>query len=109
MQSHVKKPNNWMVFVTLIKGFATVSILLIPNGFYHGGWLFSSVVLIFSMILHIICLNLLLESSDKVGGSLSDVGAEVFGIFGKAAWDILIAISQAGFSIPQIVFILQNI
>ena len=77
-----------MVFAWLLKGFITTGILLIPNGFYNGGWLLSIIILLLSMTMHLICMNLLLAANDKVGGSLLDIGSEALGHSGRFIWNI---------------------
>lgn len=108
MKTHVKKLSNFMVFFTLLKGFIATGVLFLPNGFYNGGWVFSTCVLIFSMILTLICINLLMNVAEKHPGSYSDLGRKSMGRCGKYLCDLTLALSQTGFVIGHIVFIFQN-
>jgi proton-coupled amino acid transporter len=80
---HVKKLSDMATFFTLVKGFVSTGVLFLPNGFYNGGWLFSILCMIFSMLLTLVCLLMLIIANEKVGGSYSDMGSKSLGVFGK--------------------------
>jgi solute carrier family 36 (proton-coupled amino acid transporter) len=67
MKGHVKKLDNFMTFFTLLKGFIGTGVLFLPNGFYNGGWLFSTLILTLSMVISLICINMLMEVAEKHG------------------------------------------
>jgi solute carrier family 36 (proton-coupled amino acid transporter) len=106
--SHLKKLSDFATFFTLVKGFVATGVLFLPNGFYNGGWLFSTIWMIFSMILTLICLLMLIIANEKVGGSYSELGFKALGKPGKIIWDITLALSQFGFCTVQTIFIYQN-
>ena len=54
-----------MTYFTLVKGFVCTAILYLPESFYKGGWLFSTISITVSLILNLISMNLLLEVRDK--------------------------------------------
>jgi proton-coupled amino acid transporter len=108
MKGHVTKLSNTMTFFTLLKGFIGTGVLFLPNGFYNGGWLFSSIALTCSMLLTLSCITLLMSVAGKQSTSYSDLGRRSMGQIGKFLCDLTLALSQTGFVIGHIVFILQN-
>ena len=60
-------------FFSLFKGFIGTGILFLPNGFKDGGWLFSIIILIFSVIISYICMDKMIKSKVAHGGTYMDL------------------------------------
>jgi len=70
----VKKLGPLATSFTIFKGFVCTGILYMPKDFINGGWLFSAICVILSLILTLYCAGLLLECRAKFGGSFPDIG-----------------------------------
>jgi proton-coupled amino acid transporter len=114
----VGKVGSFKAFMMLFKGFVGTAILFLPNGFYNGGWLFSTLVLTFSGFLTGICITKLIDTRKAAGGgSYSQLGVKAYGARGKILVDISVACSQVlfqinlqiGFVIAYVVFVSQNL
>lgn len=93
-------------YFTVVKGFIATGILYIPKAFVDGGWLFTSFSMLLAAILSMHCATLLIDARRKSGAkSYSDLGYITFGKSGKAMVDLLIAVSQIGFTVAYIYFI----
>jgi solute carrier family 36 (proton-coupled amino acid transporter) len=86
--SDIKKLGPWATAFTLFKGFVATGILYMPKNFVNGGWLFSAIALFMALFVTLLCIRLLLEVRNKVGGSFSDIGAKTYGKCGKVMVDI---------------------
>lgn len=53
---------------TIFKGFVATGILYVPKDFKNGGYLFTPITLIASLIATLYCAKLLLEVNDRLGG-----------------------------------------
>ena len=94
---------------TIFKGFVCTGILYMPGNFVNGGYGFSAIALIGSLILSTYCAKLLLEVYEEIGGSLPEIGQKVYGMPGKIAVDICLFSSQFGFVCAYIYFISSQI
>ena len=89
-----------MTFFTLIKGFIGTGILYLPMSFYDGGYLFSPIAMIISLILTQVCIIKLIRATDNCKAkSFSDLGLKAYGQTGKTAVGIFLILSQAGFTV----------
>ena len=80
-----------------------------PKDFVNGGWLFSAVCIIGSLIVTLYCASLLLQCREKYGGSFPEIGYAVYGKWGKLLVDISLVASQYGFVTAYIYFIASQI
>ena len=94
---------------TIFKGFVCTGILYMPKDFINGGWLFSAICVILSLILTLYCASLLLECRQKFGGSFPDIGFAVYGKTGRRLVEISLVASQYGFVSAYIYFIASQI
>ena len=76
-----------------------------PKDFVNGGWLFSAVCVIASLIVTLYCAHLLLQCRAKYGGSFPEIGYAVYRKWGKLLVDISLVASQYGFVTAYIYFI----
>ena len=65
--------------------------------------------MLFSVVLTFYCINLIIVTKLKVGGSYSDIGMKAWGRFGKYSTDLAITVAQTGFTCAYVVFIAQNL
>lgn len=98
----------WATAFTIFKGFVATGILYMPVDFINGGYIFSLITILLSLVLTLYCAKLLIEVHDKLGGSFSDMGKVCYGIWGKTAVDISLAGSQIGFTCAYVYFIATN-
>ena len=80
-----------------------------PKDFVNGGWLFSAICVIGSLIATLYCAHLLLQCRAKFGGSFPEIGQAVYGKWGKLMVDISLVASQYGFVTAYIYFIASQI
>jgi amino acid permease len=60
-----------------------------PLNFVNGGWLFSAICIVLSMIWTLWCAKMLIEVHHTVGGgSFPEIGQKVYGKTGKVLTDI---------------------
>jgi len=105
----VKKLGAIATAFSIFKGFVGTGILYMPLNFVNGGYVFSPVALVLSVLLTLYCSKLLLETREKVGGSFSEIGLKTLGPKGKILVDIMLATSQIGFVTAYIYFICSNL
>jgi proton-coupled amino acid transporter len=80
-----------------------------PKGFRNGGWLFSTLALIFACILTTYCILLLLKVRNHCGnGNYRQLGQRSMGRIGGYLVDVALMISQASFTCAFVVFIVTN-
>lgn len=102
--------NGMETYCTLLKGFVATGMLYVPKAFVDGGWLFSSVCMAVAAMLTAHCGLLILDARRKGRAkSYSDLALITLGPSGKAMVDIMIAVSQIGFTVAYIYFIVENI
>ena len=53
---------------TIFKGFVATGILYVPKDFYNGGYIFTPITLIASLIVTLYCSKLLLQVNERLGG-----------------------------------------
>jgi len=75
----VKQLSNIKAFFTLFKGFIAVGILFLPNGFSNGGWLFSTILMVFSYLLSYYCIHLMITTKLQHGGNFMELGQKAWG------------------------------
>lgn len=91
--SKEKKNGSIKTVFTIFKSFIGTGILFLPAFFKDGGWLFGSVVLIFSVIISYYCMDLLIRVKLEHGGTFMEIGEKAWGKFGKITADISLALS----------------
>lgn len=96
-------------FFTLLKGFVAAGVLFLPKGFVTGGWLFSSIALIASCLLTIVCALKLVAIRKKYKISYSDIGFKAYGLPGKIAVDFFLAFTQTIFVCAYVTFIVTSV
>ena len=80
----IEKLNNFQVYISLVKGFIGTAVLYLPNNYYTGGYGFTTLAIIVSMILTMWCSSLLLTAKAELGAkSYPDIGYKCFGEAGK--------------------------
>lgn len=94
---------------TIIKAFIGSGVLFLPKAFENGGWLFSTLVMVFMAVLTQITIMRLVECRQRVVGSYSFVGFKAYGRKAQVAVDICLILSQAGFCCVYIAFIARNV
>jgi solute carrier family 36 (proton-coupled amino acid transporter) len=98
---------SWETYITLLKGYIACGILYGPKAFQNGGWLFSSIIMIFSGVFSAMCSIMLVNVGLKKGNIFS-YGVLVERVFGKKARNILdamIAMTQYSFTVVSGFFI----
>lgn len=107
---NVKKLGPIATCFTIFKGFVATGILYVPKDFYNGGYIFSPVTLIASLIVTLYCAKLLLTVNDRVGGgSFPEMGFKAYGKPGKIFVEIVLVASQFGFCTAYVYFIASQI
>jgi len=106
----VKLLGPWATAFTIFKGFVASSILYMPKNFINGGYIFSPIALICSLLLTIHCAKLLLNTRKELGGNLSfsQIGEKTWGRFGKILVDVTLIGSQMSFCVAYPYFITKN-
>ena len=105
-KKEVKKLGTWATAFTVFKGFVATGILYMPLNFLNGGYGFSAISIMTSLVMTLYCAHLLLEIHEKVGGgSFPEIGYKIYGTKGKIATDCSLFASQFGFVCAYIYFI----
>lgn len=69
-------------------------ILYVPKDFKNGGYLFTPITLILSLVLTLYCAKLLLQVNDKLGGgSFPEMGFKAYGKPGRIFVEIVLVAS----------------
>ncbi|CAI2361779.1 unnamed protein product [Moneuplotes crassus] len=105
----IGKLSDIQTFFSLIRAYLVIGILVVPNGYFNGGWVFSNLCLLLSLLFTMGCSLLLLKISEKYPGSYSELGYLAFGAPGKFLCDLAIFASQIGFTFPYFVYIWDNV
>ena len=91
---------------TIFKGFVATGILYVPKDFYNGGYIFTPITLIASLIITLYCAKLLLAVNDRIGGgSFPEMGFKAYGKPGKIFVEVVLVASQFGFCTAYVYFI----
>uniref|UniRef100_A0A060TCD4 ARAD1D35376p n=1 Tax=Blastobotrys adeninivorans TaxID=409370 RepID=A0A060TCD4_BLAAD len=94
----------------IIKSFVGTGVLFLPRGFYNGGLLFSSLLLVTVSCVSTWCFHLLITAKDAVGvNSFGDIGGALYGPKMRHLILSSIVISQIGFAAAYIVFTSENL
>lgn len=96
-------------FFTLLKGFIATAVFFLPRNFYNGGWLWSTICIIFSMLLTLICTQKLVEIKEQYNLSFTGVGVKAMGLTGKIMVDVTLCTSQFLFVCAYISFICESL
>ncbi|CAE8624494.1 unnamed protein product [Polarella glacialis] len=103
---------NVSAFVTIMKSFIGMGILTLPYATAKGGWILGPLALIFVAGLSHHCMGLLV----KLGGSATTktvsfgrLAAQICGPSTKILVDVCIIVTQFGFAIAELIFIVQNV
>ena len=62
----VKKMTSFETYIALLKGYCSISILLLPKAFLHGGWLASAAFELGAAIITTICVMKLVQVGLKL-------------------------------------------
>lgn len=108
-QSTAAKTTTTKAVLLLLKSFVGTGVLFLPKAFLNGGFLFSSMVLLFAATLSYWCFLLLIRSRVAVGvSSYGDVGGVLYGDRMRRIILFSIVFSQIGFAAAYIVFTSEN-
>ena len=64
----VKKLGPIATCFTIFKGFVATGILYVPKDFKNGGYIFTPITLIGSLVATLYCAKLLLQVHERLGG-----------------------------------------
>jgi amino acid permease len=106
---NVKKLGPLATCFTIFKGFVATGVLYVPKDFKNGGYIFTPITLVASMVLTLYCAKLLLEVHAKTGGSFPSMGFKAYGKPGKIFVEIVLVASQFGFCTAYVYFIASQI
>lgn len=105
-----KKMSTSKAVLLLLKSFVGTGVLFLPRGFDNGGWLFSSVCLLFCAVVSFYCFIILIDAKTKVGvDGYGELGARLFGARLKFTVLSSIVLSQIGFAAAYTVFTATNL
>ena len=77
-----------------------------PLDFKNGGYLFTPITLVVSLVLTLYCAHLLINVNDRLGGgSFPEMGFKAYGKPGKIFVEIVLVASQFGFCTAYVYFI----
>ena len=109
-QKAVKKLGPLATCFTIFKGFVATGILYVPKDFKNGGYIFTPITLIASLIVTLYCARLLLDVNERIGGgSFPEMGKKAYGKPGKIFVEIVLVASQFGFCTAYVYFIASQI
>ena len=95
---------------TIFKGFVATGILYVPKDFYNGGYIFTPITLIASLVVTLYCSKLLLQVNERLGGGdFPTMGFKAYGKPGKIFVQIVLVASQFGFCTAYVYFIASQI
>ena len=96
---------------TIIKCFIGSGILFLPKAFSNGGWLFSTLSMVFFAWLTQLCVMKLIACRSLLprGTSYGGIGQHVAGFWGARAVDTSLVLSQAGFCCVYVSFVARNV
>ena len=109
---HKKKRNTstTKAVLLLLKSFVGTGVLFLPRAFHNGGWLFSTLCLLFCATVSFYCFILLIDTKTAVGvDGYGELGSRLFGP--KLKFTVLssIVLSQIGFAAAYTVFTATNL
>ena len=100
----------FQTYIALIKGYMGACVLFTPKAFANGGYIFSSVALMFSGYITTICALKLIRIGQAINCfSYSEIVRKAFGTRGQNFLDFMIFSTQYSFTIASIVFQAQSI
>ena len=81
-------------YIALLKGYCTLSVILIPKAFFHGGWLASALFELGSAVLTTICAIKLVQAGLLLKiYSYQLIVEKAFGSTGRTALEFMIALT----------------
>ena len=81
-----------------------------PKDFYNGGYIFTPITLLASLIITLYCAKLLLQANERLGGgSFPEMGFKAYGKPGKVFVEVVLVASQFGFCTAYVYFIASQI
>jgi hypothetical protein len=89
---------------TIVKAFVGSGVLLLPDAYANGGWLFSSVMHFVFLLMVVKSTLLLVECRVFNGGSYGQIAKAALGNPGQAALNVSIVLSQLGFATAYLIF-----
>ena len=102
------KMTAFQTFVSIIKAYCCLMILVLPRSFARGGYLLSPLAMVMSASLQCYSAVKLVGVANHFGiMSYSLIAYKVFGTKGKIALDIMVALTQFTFAISFMSFICQ--
>ena len=82
-------------YLTLIKSYCAINVLLTPKAFKNGGYLLSPIALVMSAIFQCMCAVKLTECGMKIKKcSYVDIAAKALGNKGKKTLEVMLALIQ---------------
>ena len=106
----VKKLGPLATCFTIFKGFVATGILYVPKDFKNGGYIFTPITLLVSLVLTLYCAKLVLAVNARCGGgSFPEMGFKAYGKPGKIFVEIVLVASQFGFCTAYVYFIASQI
>lgn len=107
---NAKKLEPCATFISLIKAFLGTSYLFMTKGFVNGGWLFTSLMMLFSCCLTAICARNILKVREATGlRSYQEMGQALFGKHGRFWAELALGFSQASFCCSLVYFLKENL
>ena len=84
----------FQTYIALVKGYCGACVLFTPKAFANGGYMFSTVALIFSAWFTTICAVKLIKIGQKMDCfSYSEIVKKAFGKRGRSMLDLMIFLS----------------
>jgi amino acid permease len=106
----VKKLGPIATCFTIFKGFVATGVLYVPKDFKNGGYIFTPITLIISLVATLYCSKLLLDVNERLGGGgFPEMGFRAYGKAGKIFVEIVLVASQFGFCTAYVYFIANQI
>lgn len=105
-----RKSSTKKAILLLLKSFVGTGVLFLPKGFQNGGWMFSSVSLLFFAVVSYYCFILLIDTKTEVRvDGYGELGAYLFNSTLKNTVLASIVLSQIGFAAAYTVFTATNL
>lgn len=98
------------VYITLVKGYCVILILILPRAFTTGGYITAAVLMFASGMIGTFCAHLLVQSGLKAQlNSYSELTGFVLGSKAKVIIDLCISTAQFSFTVSHIAFIIESL
>ena len=98
------------VYITLLKGYCVILVLILPRAFVTGGYITTALLLVLSGVIGTITASLLVKSGLKAGiSSYSELTGQVLGSKMRVVIDLCISMAQFSFTVSHIAFIIESL